>query len=88
MARPKPTIITAIEIPSGERWELLKAEKTYVITYRNEPVNIRAVTQGLGIETRKYKKLSYTNRGNCIAQVRRLNNVFGTEDFGYIEFPT
>lgn len=83
MARPKARVIADREFMDGKRWEILAAEYTYIITYRNEPVNIRIVD--VMTTAVKYKKLSYTNIGNAIGQVKYLNHKFATEDFSLIK---
>jgi hypothetical protein len=87
MGRPKPTIIATSEEYFGETWELLHAERTYVITYQGQPVNIRAMLEGLGTVTKKYKKVAYTNLGSCQAQIKRLNKIFNTDQFSYVVWP-
>jgi hypothetical protein len=82
MARPSAEVIDSRLQANGETWEILRAETSYVITYDNEPVNIRSLVPGLGGTKLKYKKLSYTNRANAMAQVRRLNRRFDTDRFG------
>ncbi len=85
MARPKPEIIHSRLQANGETWEILRADSSYVITYDNEPVNIRCLIPSLGSIKLKYKKLSYTNKANAQAQVRRLNRRFDTDRFGCYE---
>lgn len=83
MARPPSQVIISREFPDGRRWELLEAEYTYIITYKNEPVNIK-VTSVMSSST-VYKKLSYTNLGNALRQVKHLNRKFDCEDFALIK---
>ena len=87
MARPSAELITSIENDQGIVIELLAAEKNYIVTYKGQPINMRKVLPGLGKTKTKYLKLSYANRGNCLARVKQLNEQFMTDDFSYIEFP-
>jgi hypothetical protein len=87
MARPKPEILDRIQTRDGVDWYILKAATTYVITYRGEPINLKSVGATVSQHI-KYKKMAYANRGNCLAQVRRLNDIFMTEDFAYITLGT
>ncbi len=84
MARPDPTIILEQEQDNDDVWQILEAEQTYVITYKGQPVDIRVVNYGLGINRFKYKRTSYNQLGTVLAQVRRYNSKFNTTDFDYI----
>ena len=83
MARPGPEIKHEIELANGDRWQLMTAPATYVITYKNKPVSIRIEHASLTGNKYKYKRTSYTELGTCIAQVRRYNEQFNCTDFGY-----
>jgi len=67
----------------GKRWEILEAEYTYIVTYKNEPINIKV--SDIMMARTKYKKLSYTNLGNALRQVKFLNHKFKCEDFSLIK---
>mgnify|MGYP006298708373 CR=1 FL=1 len=84
MARPEPEIIHSQEQDSGDVWQILHAQATYVITYKNKPINIRVVCHGLGRMKYKYKRVSYTELGTVENQVRRYNKLFNCQDFDYI----
>ena len=84
MARPDPTIILEQEQDNNDVWQILQADQTYVITYKGQPIDIRVVNHGLGITKFKYKRTSYNQIGTVVAQVRRYNSKFNTEDFDYI----
>lgn len=87
MSRPEPTIILSQTDPAtGENWQVLAAEHSYIITYKGQPINLRTEQTLLGWNQRKYKKTGYSNLGTCLAQVRRLNEIFNCEDFGYAEW--
>ena len=84
MARPEPTIVVENEQSNGDIWQILPAEQIYIITYKGRPIDIRVVNHGLGMMKFKYKRTSYTQLGTVIAQVRKYNSKFNTEDFDYI----
>lgn len=88
MARPAAEIIKQIELGTGQQWQILKAQAYFVITYKDEPIALRTVSYGIEGATYKYKKLTYTNLGNALAQVRTLNHRFGCEDFDVLEVYT
>jgi len=83
VSRPEPTIKHQLELDNGDIWQLLHAPATYVITYKNKPVNIRIEHASLSGNKYKYRRSSYTELGTAIAQVRRYNKIFGCTDFGY-----
>lgn len=84
MARTSAPVIYSQTFDDGMTWEILGADATYVITYKNQPIGIR-VTNIFARDVIRYKKMTYTNLGNAIAQVKQLNQRFNCEDFGIIE---
>lgn len=84
MARPEPKIVAEQEQDTGDVWQILQADQTYVITYKGEPVDIRVVNHGLGVSKFKYKRTSYNQLGTVVAQVKRYNEKFNTDEFDYI----
>lgn len=85
MARPGPTIITSIETSDGTTWDILQADSQYVITYQGQPCGVRQHIHTMNTQGYKYQKLSYTNLGNAMAQVNRLNHKFNTDKFDVME---
>ena len=84
MARPKPYVRLAQEV-GDDLWEVLQADKFFVITYTGDPVNIRITQGSLSNNKHKYKKLTYTNLANAELQARRLNYRFKCQDFRVME---
>ena len=84
MTRPKPMIIQSQEQDNGDEWQILQADQTYVITFKGQPVDIRVVCHSLSVNKFKYKRTSYNQLGTVLAQVKRYNKMFNTEDFDYI----
>jgi hypothetical protein len=85
MARPAPTIIVSIETGEGSIWDILQADAQYVVTYQGKPCGVRQHVNTLTTQGFKYQKLSYTNLGNALAQVNRLNHKFNTDKFDVME---
>lgn len=85
MARPSAAVILQQDFPDGRRWEILEAQASYVICYKGQPINIRVRDIMRSDNALKYKKLTYTNLGNALRQVRVLNRRFGCEDFTLIQ---
>jgi len=84
MARPQPKIILEQEQDDLSTWQVLEGLETFLITYQGQPVSIRVLTASLGDERKKYKRMSYTELGTCVGQIKRLNKKFNTTDFDYI----
>lgn len=82
MARPSAEIIQRWTTEDFVEWSILAADSVYYITYQDRPINIRTQQPNIN-NTIKYKKVAYSNEGSCRAQVRRLNRLFQTTDFGY-----
>lgn len=85
MARPKPIVRYAKEIGDGTLWEVLQADKFYVITYKGGPANIRITQGSLTGNIHLYKKLTYTNLASANVQCRKLNYRFDCDDFKVME---
>lgn len=85
MARPSPRILNQIELRDGTVWDITAADAQYVITYKDRPCGVRQHINTLNTQGYKYQKLSYTNLGNALAQVKRLNDKFNTLDFNVME---
>lgn len=84
MGRPKPDILIQKDI-GNNTWQVLKANGCFVITYQDQPINVRVVYFTAQGETVKYQKLTYANLGNALAQVRTLNHRFNCEDFAVMQ---
>ena len=85
MARPSPNILKTHELKDGSTWDITQADSQYVVTYQGRPCGVRQHIHTLNHQGFKYQKLSYTNLGNALAQVKRLNDKFNTTDFDVME---
>jgi hypothetical protein len=65
-------------------WEILETKGAFIITYRDQAVSIRSTTEVLGGTRFKYRKMLVNNEGNARLEVKRLNEQFNTDDFGYM----
>lgn len=81
MARPKPNILHSVDLDDGATWDILQAEHQYMITYQGQVCGVRQHNFMHANSGYRYKKLSYPNHGNAVAQARRLNDMFNTTDF-------
>lgn len=85
MARPKPEIIKSQEQHNGDVWQILEAEDTYVITYKGKCVSVRVEKLNMNTTSYSYKRMSYSELGTVLSQVRRYNKMFNCKDFDYIK---
>lgn len=84
MSRPQPRIMLEAEDDKLNTWQVLEGDQTFLITYQGQPVSIRVITASVGEDRKKYKRMSYTELGTCVGQVKRFNEKFNTTDFDYI----
>ena len=81
MSRVSLPVIKSVTQNSGITWDILAAEQTYVIVYKNRPISIR-VDQPMNARSGyKYKKISYTNLSAAENQRDRLNKIYDCDDF-------
>lgn len=83
MARPSAKTVIEIQTNRGVD-KYLAVEAIYGLTYQGELVSIRRETvniRGTGV---KYPKTQWPNEGSARNVVRKLNEQYMTEDFGYI----
>jgi len=84
LARPDPKILESVE--QGQlTWQITRAEKLYVITYKDSPIGVRTINYGLGRVSKKYKKMSYQHLGNAKLTARRFNTTFNCQDFAVLD---
>lgn len=81
--RPKPDIIESVYDDENRLWEILNPRGAYAILYQGEPVSVRCTLLNLKGSSFKYKKMLVNNEGNARLEVKRLNQLFKTEDFSY-----
>ena len=82
MARPAPKILKQVDVKEVT-WQILEADKAYIVLYKGRPTAIRAVIPGLGKYKLKYYKMTYTNLSSVKNAVNRLNKKFNTTEFSY-----
>ena len=84
MTRPSLPVLKSVTQSDGITWDILAAEQTYVITYKNRPISIR-VDQPMNIRSGyKYKKLSYITLAVAENQRDKLNKIFNCDDFSVL----
>lgn len=85
MARPSQPTIVALTDDEGIVWEILEAQASYTILYKNKPIAIRRAFCNITRRYLKYDRMTYTNLGNVKAAVKRLNERFNTNEFTWCQ---
>jgi hypothetical protein len=84
MTRPSLPVIKSVTRNDGITWDILAAEQTYVIVYKNRPISIR-VDQPMNARSGfKYKKMSYTSLAAAENQRDKLNKIYDCDDFSVL----
>ena len=89
MSRPKPTVLLEITNKKTYKTEqVLEAEAIWAVFYQDRPINLKItslVVQQLGP---KYKKVSFSNAGHALNLAKKLNKLFGCQDFSVFKLTT
>jgi hypothetical protein len=80
MSRPEPRVIATAH-KDDSVLEVLATPAIWLILYRGEPFNLRSKEWRLDGPKFLYKKTSYASLGSARKQVRRLNELFNSQDF-------
>ena len=81
MPRPTPVVLMeAVDPLTYKAEQILEADATYAIFFRDKPINIRLINK-LYNAIPKYKKTSYQNGGSALCLARKLNKKYGTNEF-------
>lgn len=83
MARPSAEIIMQITTDQGLE-KYLAVTAIYGLTYQGQLVSVRKEMANIRGISVKYPKTQWPNEGSARSQVRKLNERYATEDFGYI----
>lgn len=82
MARPKPVVLLEHVNPRNYKAEqILEAAAIYAVFYKNQPINLRTLSQLVSYPGPKYKKISFSNSGHCFNLADKLNKMFKTTEF-------
>jgi hypothetical protein len=82
MSRPKPKVL--LEYTNKKTYkseQILEAEAIWAVFYKNEPFNLKSFNSLTSYPGPKYKKVSFSNPGHALNLAKKLNLMFGCEDF-------
>ena len=86
MSRPKPKVLRAIyDAKARKNVEILEAPRFYVITYDDQPFNLR-VAYDAAPGLHKYPRMSFANAAHARLLVTKLNRLFNTNLFRLAKF--
>lgn len=85
MGRRAPKILLSTDEDSAVTTEILKSKGVWTLSFQDEPVQIREVLFDHGGQRYFYPRCIYNNVGHCHNLAEKMNELFGTADFGVIE---
>ena len=89
MSRPKPKIL--LEHTNKKTYkseQVLEAEAIWAVFYKNEPFNLKSFNSLTSYPGPKYKKVSFSNPGHAHNLAKKLNTLFGSQDFAVYKLTT
>ena len=86
MSRPKPTVLLESTDKKTYRSEqILEAEAIWAVFYKQNPFNLKSFNSITNYPGPKYKKTSFSNPGHAHNLAKRLNSLFGCNDFSVMK---
>lgn len=77
-ATKRNVLLSAVEY-TGNTLEVLEAERVYTIVYNGRTINLRLLPKDYGIV--RYRRTSFTTKGQANRVARNLNAFFETDLF-------
>ena len=81
MPRPSPTVL--LESPkstSNKIDKVIASDGIWAVFYKNKPINLKSESI-IAFTAPKYRSVSFSNKGDAINLVKKLNKKFGTTEF-------
>jgi hypothetical protein len=86
MSRPKPKVLLEYTNKKTYKTEqVLESDAIWAVFYKNEPFNLKSFNSLTSYPGPKYKKVSFSNPGHAINLAKKLNQMFGTDDFQVVK---
>jgi hypothetical protein len=86
MSRPKPTVLLENTNRKNYKTEqILEADAIWAVFYKNKSFNLKSFNSLTSYPGPKYKKVSFSNPGHAINLAKKLNRMFGCEDFQVVK---
>lgn len=82
MSRPKPKILKEhIDRKTYKTEQILEAEAIWAVFYQGKPFNLKSGNMLTNYPGPKYPKVAFSNPGHAINLAKKLNALFGCNDF-------
>ena len=89
MSRPKPTVVLEkINKKTFKSDQILEADAIWAVFYQGKPFNLKSQNSLGGYPGSKYKKVSFSNPGHAHNLAKKLNTLFGSQDFAVYKLTT
>jgi hypothetical protein len=86
MSRPKPNVLLEfINKKTYKTEQILESEAIWAVFYKKEPFNLKSFNSLTSYPGPKYKKVSFSNPGHAINLAKKLNQMFGCQDFEVVK---
>lgn len=86
MSRPKPSVILEItDKKTFKSEQVLDADGIWAVFYKGKPVNLKTISLAASSFGPKYKKVSFSNPGHALNLAKKLNKMYGCQDFRVYE---
>jgi hypothetical protein len=84
MARPSAALIEELQPTNDISDMLLAVRAVYALTYQGHLISMRRESITMRGRSIKYPKTQWPHEGTAKNRVKKLNELHGTTDFGYI----
>lgn len=86
MSRPKPKVLLEyINKKTYKTEQILESDAIWAVFYKGEPFNLKSFNSLTSYPGPKYKKVSFSNPGHAINLAKKLNQMFGCQDFEVVK---
>lgn len=86
MSRPKPKVLLEYTNKKNYKSEqVLEADAIWAVFYKGQPFNLKSFSSITSYPGPKYKKVSFSNPGHAINLAKKLNKMFGCQDFQVVK---
>jgi len=86
MSRPKPKVLLEfVNKKTYKTEQILESDAIWAVFYKGEPFNLKSFNSLTSYPGPKYKKVSFSNPGHAINLAKKLNQIFGCQDFEVVK---
>ncbi len=86
MSRPKlKVLLEHINKKNYKCEQVLEADAIWAVFYKGQPFNLKSSNSLTSYPGPKYKKVSFSNPGHAINLAKKLNRLYGCEEFEVVK---